>query len=149
MLLSPTVLLSQATVLVVDDEESVRGYTSRVMEEAGYHVLTAGDGIQAMSVLQQSRLPVQLVITDVSMPRMTGPELAAHIATERHGPPVLFISGGYSSDLPGPFLRKPFLPHHLSGLARRMLCSRMSPALRLAHGECRKALMPALLSVGS
>ncbi|MDQ3224410.1 MAG: response regulator [Gemmatimonadota bacterium] len=149
MPLSPTVLLSQATVLVVDDEESVRLYTSRVMEEAGYHVLTAGDGIQAMAVLQQSRLPVQLVITDVSMPRMTGPELAAHIATERHGPPVLFISGGYSSELPGPFLRKPFLPHHLSRLARRMLCGPMSPALRLAHGECQEVLMPALVSAGS
>lgn len=48
MLLSPTVLLSQPTVLVVDDEEAVRRYTSRVMEEAGYHVLTAGDGIQAI-----------------------------------------------------------------------------------------------------
>lgn len=149
MLLSPTLLLSQATVLVVDDEEPVRLYTTRVMEEAGYHVLTAGDGVQAMSVLQQSRLPVQLVITDVSMPRMTGPELAAHIATEPYGPPVLFISGGQSSDLPGPFLRKPFLPHHLSGLARRMLRGRMSPAWRLAHGECQETLMPALLSAGS
>lgn len=82
------------------------------------------------------------------MPRLV--KLAAHIAIEPYPPPVLFISGGCSSsDLPGPFLRKPFLPHHLSRLARQMLCARMSPALRLAEGECLEPLMPELSSAKS
>ena len=135
MLLSPTVLLSQVTVLVVEDEEAVRRYTCRVMEDAGYRVLAAQDGLHGLSLFHASRFPVQLVITDVAMPRMTGPELAARIATGPCPPPVLFISGGHAdSDLPGPVLRKPFLPHGLTGMARRILSR--SPALRLSATPC-------------
>ena len=131
MLLSPTVLLSQVTVLVVEDEEGVRRYMCRVMEDAGYHVLAALDGLHGLSLFHASRFPVQLVITDVAMPRMTGPELAAHIATVPYPPPVLFVSGGQvDSDLPGPVLRKPFLPPGLTRMADRMLSRR--PALRLS-----------------
>jgi two-component system, cell cycle sensor histidine kinase and response regulator CckA len=83
MRMSPTVLLSQVTVLVVEDEEAVRRYTCKVMEDAGYHVLAAQDGLHGLSLFRASRFPVQLVITDVCMPRMTGPELAACIASGR------------------------------------------------------------------
>jgi CheY-like chemotaxis protein len=135
MLLSPTVLLSKVTVLVVEDEDAVRRYISRVMEDAGYHVLAAQDGLHGLSLFHASRFPVQLVITDVCMPRMTGPELAARIATEPYPPPVLFISGGHAdSELPGPLLRKPFLPHGLTGMAGWMLSRR--PALRLSATLC-------------
>jgi CheY-like chemotaxis protein len=135
MLLSPTVLLSKVTVLVVEDEDAVRRYISRVMEDAGYHVLAAQDGLHGLSLLRASRFPVQLVITDVCMPRMTGPELAARIATGPYPPPVLFISGGHAdSELPGPVLRKPFLPHGLTGMAGWMLSRR--PALRLSATLC-------------
>jgi FixJ family two-component response regulator len=52
---------------------------------------------------------VQLVITDVSLPTMTGPELAAQMTTEPYPPPVLFVSGDHAFlDLPGPVLKKPF-----------------------------------------
>ena len=145
MLLSPTVLLRQTTVLVVDDEEAVRRYTSGVMEGAGYDVLAAADGIHALSLLRQSRLPVQLVITDVCMPRMTGPELAVSIAAEPYPPPVLFMSGGHSyPDLPGPVLWKPFLPQALRRLADWMLSRSTSPAPRPAPTEWEEALMPEL-----
>jgi CheY-like chemotaxis protein len=133
MLLSPTVLLSQVTVLVVDDEDALRRYICRVMEEAGYHVLAAQDGLQGLSLFRASRFPVQLVITDVCMPRMTGPELAARIALGPHPPPVLFISGGHAdSELPGPVLRKPFLPRALTRIAAWML----RPALWLSATPC-------------
>lgn len=145
MLLRPTVLLRQKTVLVVDDEDALRRYTSRVMEHAGYNVLRARDGIHALSLLRQSRLPVQLVITDVCMPRMTGPELAACIAAEPYPPPVLFITAGHSyPDLPGPVLWKPFLPHALSRLAYWMLSGSTGPAPRPAPSEWEEALMPEL-----
>ena len=135
MLLSPTVLLSQVTVLVVEDEDALRRYICRVLGDAGYHVLAAQDGLHGLSLFRASRFPVELVITDVCMPRMTGPELAARIATGPYPPPVLFISGGHAdSDLPGPVLRKPFLPHGLTGMARRILSR--SPALRLSATPC-------------
>jgi CheY-like chemotaxis protein len=135
MLLSPTVLLSQVTVLVVEDEDALRRYISRVLDDAGYHVLAAQDGLHGLSLFRASRLPVQLVITDVCMPRMTGPELAACIATGASPPPVLFISGGHAdSELPGPVLRKPFLPRALAEMAGWMLSR--SPALRLSATLC-------------
>jgi two-component system, cell cycle sensor histidine kinase and response regulator CckA len=122
MLLSPTVLLSQATVLVVDDEESIRRYIARVMEDAGYQVLAAKGGNDALSLLQKSRVPVELVITDVRMPEMTGPELAARLATEPYSPPVLFVSGDHTFEhLPGPLLRKPFLPGDLNEMVGWLL----------------------------
>ena len=135
MLRGPTVLLSQVTVLVVDDEDALRRYISRVLEDAGYHVLAAQDGLHGLSQFRASRFPVQLVITDVCMPRMTGPELAACIATGASPPPVLFISGGHAdSDLPGPVLRKPFLPRDLTWMAAQMLSR--SPALQLSATPC-------------
>jgi two-component system cell cycle sensor histidine kinase/response regulator CckA len=127
MLLSPTVLLSEVTVLVVDDEEALRRYMCRVMEGAGYHVLAAEDGLKALSLFHGSKHPVQLVITDVRMPKMTGPELAARIASVPSPPPVLFVSGGHAeADLPGPVLSKPFLPHGLIEMARRMCRQRVA-----------------------
>ena len=135
MLLSPTVLLDKVTVLVVEDEEALRRYLSRVLENAGYHVLAAQDGHHGLSLFHASRFPVQLVITDVCMPRMTGPELAACIATEPSSPPVLFMSGGHAdSELPGPVLRKPFLPRGLTEMADWMLSP--SPALGLSATLC-------------
>jgi len=135
MLLSPTVLLSQVTVLVVEDEETVRRHISRVMEDAGYRVLAAQDGLHGLSLFRDSRFPVELVITDVCMPRMTGPELADRIALGQYPPPVLFMSGGHAdSDLPGPVLRKPFLPRDLTWMAAQMLSR--SPALQLSATPC-------------
>jgi len=109
MLLSPTVLLTRVTVLVVDDEEPLRRYITRILEAAGFQVVTARDGSEALDRLRGSPVPVQLVITDVSMPTMTGPELAAQMRTEPYPPPVLFVSGDHAFlDLPGPVLKKPF-----------------------------------------
>jgi CheY-like chemotaxis protein len=131
-MLSPTVLLRHPTILVVDDEEPMRRYMSRVMEDGGYRCLTARDGVEALLLVELDRFPVQLVITDVSMPRMSGPELAAHLATRPHRPPVLFVSGDdEGTDLPAPLLRKPFFPGDLSELVNGMVRGRTSPALVL------------------
>jgi CheY-like chemotaxis protein len=146
MLLSPTVLLRQATVLVVDDEEPLRRYITRVMEDAGYHVLTASNGIHALALLQGSRVPVQLVITDVSMPGMTGPELAVRIAAEPYPPPVLFVSADHASVcLPGPFLRKPFLPGDLRVLVEWLLYQGTISAASPAPDPGEVPRVPALL----
>jgi two-component system cell cycle sensor histidine kinase/response regulator CckA len=143
MLLSPTVLLTKATVLVVDDEAPLRRYISRALEDAGYHVLTAQDGSQALRQLRESRLPVQLVVTDVSMPGMTGPELAAQIATEPYPPLVLFVSADHAFlDLPGPLLRKPFLPGDLRQMVEWLLQRARGPVVSAIQDESDAPIPP-------
>lgn len=113
---------AQSTVLVVDDEMQLRHYMARVMADEGYRVLTAADGVEALSLLGRSDSRVDLVITDVRMPRMSGPELAAQLAAQLLPPPVLFVSGGGGLvDVPGPMLRKPFLPDDLSAMVRSLI----------------------------
>ena len=115
-------LSQQSTVLVVDDEMPLRHYMARVMSDDGYHVLMAADGVEALAMVDRSDPKVDLVITDVSMPSMNGPELAAQLATQRLPPPVLFVSGGHGLvDVPGPMLQKPFLPRDLSALVRSLI----------------------------
>ena len=129
-MLSPTILLRQATVLVVDDEEPLRLYVSRIMEDEGYRTIAAGDGAQALMLLDQTEDLVQLVITDISMPNMSGLELAARLARRHHAPPVLFMSGNYpETRLTGPVLTKPFLPQDLGRMARRLMAFEPGPLL--------------------
>jgi CheY-like chemotaxis protein len=112
----------QSTVLVVDDEMPLRHYMARVMADEGYRVLMAADGIEALAMLERGDSRVDLVITDVLMPLMTGPELAAQLAAQLLPPPVLFVSGGHGmGDVPGPILQKPFLPAELSALVRSLI----------------------------
>jgi CheY-like chemotaxis protein len=121
-MMSATVQPLQLTILVVDDEEPLRHYMGRVMADEGYRVLAAGNGLEALALLEKCGPGIHLVITDVSMPIMTGPEMAARLAIQPDPPPVLFVSGGHClSDLPGPLLRKPFLPDDLSTLVRGLL----------------------------
>ena len=115
---------SVATVLVVDDEQILRTYMARVLESEGYSVIEAENGVEALSLLSRkdAGVVVDLVITDVRMPRMGGKALAANLAQDRTSPPVLFVSGSHMpSDVSGPLLRKPFMPDDLSALARELL----------------------------
>jgi CheY-like chemotaxis protein len=131
---------------VVDDQEPLRRFMARVLEHGGYQVLTARNGIAALDLLRESRFPVQLVITDVSMPGMSGLELAARIATEPYPPPVLFVSGDHSSaHLPGPVLRKPFLAGDLRALVEWLLGQERNPAPSPAAGPGELTRDPALL----
>jgi CheY-like chemotaxis protein len=110
------------TVLVVDDEEPLRLFMARVLEDEGYQVLLAENGVEALDLLAQPSPRIDLVVTDVLMPRMTGPELVARLAAQRSQLRVLFVSGGHDrSDVAGPVLWKPFLPNDLSEMARLLL----------------------------
>jgi CheY-like chemotaxis protein len=126
---SPTTLLRQATVLVVDDEEPLRLYVTRIMEDEGYRTLSAGDGAEALRLLDESEDLVQLVITDILMPNMDGLELAARLARRAHAPPVLFMSGNKLINLNGPLLTKPFLPQDLGRMVRRLMAFQPGPLL--------------------
>ena len=103
------------TVLLAEDEEAVRALTCEFLQSAGYQVLTAADGAEALEIAERLGSSIQLLLTDVVMPRMRGPELAAHMKLRIPNLKVVFISG-YSEELHGPgqslkdgsFLQKPF-----------------------------------------
>jgi CheY-like chemotaxis protein len=111
-------------VLVVDDVESVRRLTRRVLEYAGHRVLEAGDGVEALACLAENPT-VELVITDLRMPNMDGWELAARLSGRSPRLPVLFMSGFdehlASATVAGPMLPKPFTPEQLDERIREVL----------------------------
>jgi len=81
------------TVLLVEDEAPVRRIVEEMLTRNGYRVLAAADGLAALEVSRAHDGPIDLVITDVVMPRMNADELAAQLEVERPGIPILFISG--------------------------------------------------------
>ena len=85
-----------ATILVVEDEPLVRRTVVLVLERAGHRMLTAGDGEEALALLRQPGHGVELVLTDVVMPRMGGVELARGVRAS-YPLPVLFMSGFHES----------------------------------------------------
>jgi two-component system, cell cycle sensor histidine kinase and response regulator CckA len=112
---------SGEVILVVEDEPTVRGMTSRALQEYGYQVVSAGGAQEALALVKQRNEKVRLLITDVVMPGMDGPELARQMLALRPGLPVLFMSG-YTDDeivrrgllqVGQPFLQKPFTPEAL------------------------------------
>jgi PAS domain S-box-containing protein len=81
------------SVLVVDDEASIRDVAHRVLTSAGYRVLTAANGQEALDLLEKPETPVDVLLTDVVMPGMTGGAFAARLEAVRPGIRVLFMSG--------------------------------------------------------
>jgi two-component system cell cycle sensor histidine kinase/response regulator CckA len=118
-------LKGRQTLLVVEDEETVRNLSYGVLLGAGYTVLVARDGASALDVARTYGGEIHLVVTDVVMPGMSGRELAAHLKELRPGVKVLYVSGYTDEKIaahgvlePGTnFLQKPFTP---SVLVRRV-----------------------------
>ncbi len=117
------------TVLVVEDEAALRELTRRFLESAGYTVVTAMDGTQALEILRAAKRPVDLVLTDVVMPRVGGGRLAQELSRHWPGIRVLYMSG-YTDDaienhgVLGPgmqFLPKPFTSNDLLRKVREVL----------------------------
>jgi CheY-like chemotaxis protein len=106
----------QRTVLLVDDEAWVRAYVKTVLQREGIQVLEAVDGADALALLQKLGGAVDVLLTDVRMPRMTGTELVKAIKTDFPNIPVVYISGEpLKQELHDPlhgvvFLQKPFVP---------------------------------------
>ncbi|BCS35382.1 hypothetical protein TBR22_A46090 [Luteitalea sp. TBR-22] len=107
------------TVLVVEDREELRTLMTRVLAGAGYHVLSAADGGEALTLLQARGEQVSLVVSDVLMPRVSGPSLLAQARQLGLAVPFLFTSGhaddvDAAGDLSGTrMLPKPFTPTQL------------------------------------
>ena len=111
------------TVLFTDDTDTVRRLFCAALRRAGYRVLEAEDGSEALLLACRYPGPIHLLITDITMPRMGGLELRRAITACHPETSVLFISG-YSEDvLDGgdPFLQKPFTPIRLLATAAEIL----------------------------
>jgi PAS domain S-box-containing protein len=88
---------AQFTLLVAEDDDAARNVVQRMLMRAGYRVLVAPDGQQALRMLEDEQCRVDMVVTDVIMPGLSGPQLAARIRDLHPRMPVLFMSG-YTAD---------------------------------------------------
>jgi len=117
------------TVLVVEDEESVRKLIRTILGQAGYTLLEANDGEKALRLCETHTGPIHLVISDVVMPQMSGREFTDRLARTRPEIKVLFISGYTDNaivrqgvlDPEVAFLQKPFTPSALANKVREVL----------------------------
>ena len=116
------------TILLVEDEESVRVFANKALEKQGYTVLEARHGRDALTRLAEHTGPVHLVITDLVMPEMSGSELARQLSGERPGVPVLFMAGYSDSEIAqrglpanSAYLQKPFTSDALARKVREVL----------------------------
>jgi CheY-like chemotaxis protein len=115
-------------VMVVEDNDQARKAAVRSLQAFGYEVLSASDGVEALSMLEQ-RTDVRIVVSDMVMPLMSGAELANRLGEIRPGLPVLFLSGYADAAAAGrdklrgdePFLQKPFTPEALADAVRGLL----------------------------
>ena len=122
-------------ILVVDDDDALRALVVEVLELSGYRVSEAASGEAALDLIERGRLEVDVVITDVVMPRLGGRELVHRLATVRPSLRTLYISGyverdagTFAVDLPAGvgFLQKPFTPETLLQRLRGVLDAPMT-----------------------
>jgi CheY-like chemotaxis protein len=119
-------------VLVVEDEPDVMRMAVRALGDAGYTVVQASGGPDALEIMMEAGARLRLVLTDVVMPRMNGRELAARIAEIRPDLPIVFMSGYTDEDVirrglmerGRRFIQKPFSPDALAREIRQALDSR-------------------------
>jgi len=129
----------KGSILLVEDEKELRALLAETLTSLGYTVLQAGNGEEAIELAKSALPRIDLLVTDLVMPKMNGRELSRSLRARRPGLPVLFISG-YSDVIPNEeeffnvvtqFLQKPFNSESLGHRVRELLsCRSTSVALR-------------------
>jgi len=127
--IDPERLVGSETILLVEDEKGVRALVRRILEGYGYKILSAATPQQALDLIAETSEPIQLLISDIVLPDMSGPELAARILLRRPDISVLYSSGYTDGDIVQrgilaegvPFLQKPYLPAILGRKVREVL----------------------------
>jgi len=114
----PKVLVSSGTVLIVDDDDGVRTVATLSLERAGFRVVTACDGEEGMTLMQQRGADFDVVLLDMTMPRLSGADTFTLIRQARPELPIVLTSGytepevgsRFTPDQIAGFLQKPFTP---------------------------------------
>jgi two-component system, cell cycle sensor histidine kinase and response regulator CckA len=117
------------TILLVEDDEALLDYAKEILEAQGYKVLTATAGLDAVRVFEEHEGKIELVLTDVIMPRMGGPALYLHLRSLKAEQKFLFMSGFSDAALiehginPSDvvFVQKPFSPKSLVEKVREVI----------------------------
>ncbi|HKP49148.1 MAG TPA: response regulator [Gemmatimonadales bacterium] len=122
---------SGVNVLVVDDETAVRRFAVRVLQREGYEVLEAADGHEALEMIRAGQVTVDLIVSDIVMPRVNGVELMQAVAESHPEVPVVLMSGYATAALselgiatPCSILPKPFPAERLLAEVHRCMRSR-------------------------
>jgi two-component system, cell cycle sensor histidine kinase and response regulator CckA len=126
---APAPVKGAETILLAEDEDGVRHVVAQMLREQGYTVLPANGGAEALRIAQSHSGPLELLVSDVMMPRMSGPELAERLRGIRPEMRVLFVSGYTDGEIvrggelePGTdFLQKPFTREQLATKVREVL----------------------------
>jgi two-component system, cell cycle sensor histidine kinase and response regulator CckA len=117
------------TILLVEDESGLRRLMRAALERQGYRVLETKDGAEALSICRDSLAQIDLIVTDLAMPRMTGLQLKEKVLALRSSMKFLLVSGYVEEAVESPeqvansgdFLHKPFLPEELTRKVREIL----------------------------
>ena len=129
------------TILIVEDDEALLQVTHRTLKNAGYAILAARSPEEAIRVSEIHPGPIHLMVTDVIMPGINGPQLAVHLSPSRPEMKVLYVSG-YTDDTIVPygvlepglaFLQKPFSLKVLARKVSEMLATRLTVATHSPH----------------
>jgi two-component system cell cycle sensor histidine kinase/response regulator CckA len=131
---APTGESASATILLVEDELSLRRLTKRLLDKAGYRVIEATNGDEAENIFAAAGDAIDLLVTDVIMPGCGGPELLSRLRVSRPTLPVLYMSGYTSREATGrayvdpdlPFVQKPFTAAEFVRQVRDALSGRNS-----------------------
>jgi CheY-like chemotaxis protein len=115
-------------VLLVEDEEQVRLFAQRTLEGCGYTVIPARNGIEALDIAHRRERRIDVLLTDIIMPQLSGPQLVERFLALQPGTCVVYMSGysdeailSYQLDRGHAFLRKPFSPFALAQTVRESL----------------------------
>ena len=120
----------RGTILVVDDNADIRGLAKRILEIAGYAVITAADGEEGLQTYDEHRSSIVLLLTDVMMPNIGGFELAERVLGMDSEVSVVLMSGDTAGDYHSwEYLAKPFRPTELIETVNRVLSAKTQNAV--------------------
>jgi two-component system cell cycle sensor histidine kinase/response regulator CckA len=127
----PCISDAGCNILVVDDERAVRRYAARILQQDGHTVYEAADGVEALELIERDTILVELVVSDIIMPRLNGVELMKALAITNPAVPVILISAYAQGELakmgvvaPCGVVPKPFPAERLLQEVRRCLGKR-------------------------